>query len=205
MGQSALLPAPRPIVLTDREDIGFGIPRTFTIPEKTAPGQSVLRMRLVSRQWSKVGGQNRSGSAHQGFDWTSGARVAMYLNFMGDQGETALPWSWNAHFIADEWGPTSPASPAEYIDPADWPELCPTDPTCYWGSQRYLADDQPWTNVRDYALPEDEPWYSTGKTPGARVHFVPIGEWQVPGWDGSHEWPYRIEFKQTTLLWLAWE
>ena len=200
----------KPIVLTNRELIGNGIPRSFTIPEKTNPSQDTLRVRLFSRQWTRLGGQNRSGQVHPGFDYSPEAHATAGLHqyFLDDNGGTALPYSWNAHIVLFEWGPTQPASPEEWISAEDWEWACENNPTCYWGAATYNASKDHRDEWREYTLSQTGPyahWYQAGKTPGATVHYVPVGFWEGGAWDGSHAWPIYVKWEQTTLLWLTWE
>lgn len=204
-------PRPKPIILTHRELIGNGVPRAFTIPEKSDPGQTTLQVRLWSRQWTKVGGQNRSGQVHPGFDYTfpinSHATASLHQRFYDEGGGTALPYSWNAHIVLWEWGPTQPASPEEYIDPVDWPWACEGNDTCYWGAATYDGDKSYRDQERNYSITQGDPWYPAAQTPGATVYYIPTLDWHDSQgvWDGSHAWPVAIRWEQTTLLWLWWE
>lgn len=205
LGQSALLPAPRPIVLTYKELLGAGTPRPFQIPQKTHPAQDTLHMALWTRQWSRLGGQNRSGQPHPGFSFMNNAVAGLDMRFEGNDGSAALPGGWNAHFVGHEWGPTEPASPSEWIDPLDWRDECDTNPTCYWGAATYQGDRSYRDTLREYHLHQSDPYYTTGKTPGATVYFTASGWWDGNGWEGDHAWPLLIEFRQTTVLWLNWQ
>lgn len=207
MGQSNLTVQQRPIILTHRELLGYGEVNSFEIPLKTDPSQDTLHMQLFTRQWTRVGGQNRSGESHPGFSFMNNAVAGLDMRFYGDDGSTALPGTWNAHIVGHEWGPTEPASASEFIDPMLWRIECNQDPTCYWGASTYLSGKAYRDDYREYFLEESEPYYQTGKTPGARVHFVSTGWWQDNQgvWDGSHAWPIYVEFEQTTLLYLKWQ
>jgi len=43
------------------------------------------------------------------------ATAGLNQYFIDSNGQTALPFSWNAHIVLFEWGPTLPAP-----NPADW-------------------------------------------------------------------------------------
>lgn len=199
-------PRPRPIVLSYKALLGeTDAPQAFEIPHKLDPSQDTLRMRLWTRQWSRLGGQNRSGEQHPGFSFMNNAVAGLQMYFRDAQGYAALPGSWNAHFVGHEWGPTESAEPSEWIAPEHWRDECDDNPTCYWGAATYQGDRSYRDDTRDYWLHEDDPYYTTGKTPGATVYFSTDGWWDGNGWDGSHAWPVLIEFRQTTVLWLSWE
>ena len=209
-GLTSAAPRPTPIVLTNRELIGYGIPRTFNIPDQP-PATDTLRVQLFTRQWTRVGGQNRSGQVHPGFDYDlenpSHARASLQQNFYDDDGHAGLPGSWNAHLVLWEWGPTLPASPEEFIDPEDWEWACENNPTCYWGAATYDGAKSHRDNWREYTIQQGSPWYPAAQVPGSTIHYVPTLEWlDYQGvWDGSHAWPVAIRWEQTTLLWLSWE
>jgi hypothetical protein len=204
MGSSELVARARPQVLTFKEKLGSGVPRPVRIPAKIDPSHSTLHMALFTRQWSRVGGQNRSGQAHPGFSFGDNAVAGLDMRFEGASGYAALPGSWNGHFVGQEWGPTLPAGPGEWIDQGDWPVRCDEDPTCYWGAATYQGPRSYRDTVREYWIEEGGPYYTEGTTPGATVYFVASGWWDGNGWDGSHAWPVRIDFTQTTILYLEW-
>jgi len=203
---AAATPRPKPIVLTNREMIGAGIPRSFTIPDQPS-GTDTLRVQLFTRQWTRLGGQNRSGQVHPGFDYSPEAAARAGLNqfFVDENGMAAFPSSWNAHIVLFEWGPTLPASPSEWIDPQDWPWACESNPTCYWGAATFNGDKDHRDQWREYTIQQGSPWYPAAQTPGAVVSYIPVLWWDGGEWDGSHAWPVAIEWEQTTLLWLSWE
>ena len=204
-GQSGLTPAPRPQILSLKETLGNGAPVPVHIPHKTAPGQTTLKMRLWTRQWSRVGGQNRSGQPHPGFGYMDNAIAGLDMRFEGSSGYAALPGAWNGHFVGQEWGPTEPAAPGQWIDQNDWPVRCDDDPTCYWGAATYQGPRSYRDTVRDYEIEEGGPYFTEGTTPGNTVYFTASGWWDGNGWDGSHAWPVRIDFTQTTILYLSWQ
>ena len=198
-------PRPMPQILTYKELLGHGAPREVRIPHKLDPSQDTLRMRLWTRQWSRLGGQNRSGQPHPGFSFMDNAIAGLDMRFEGASGYAALPGSWNGHFVGQEWGPTEPAASSEWIDAMDWRDECDDNPTCYWGAATYQGPRSYHDTVREYLVPEGTPYYTEGTTPGNTVYFVASGWWDGGEWDGSHAWPVLIEFRQTTILWLDWQ
>jgi hypothetical protein len=205
MGQTALTPRARPQVLSVKERLGDGTPVPVRIPDKLEPSQSTLHMVLWTRQWSRAGGQNRSGQPHPGFSFLNNAVAGLDMRFEGESGYAALPGGWNGHFVGQEWGPTLPAGPGEWIDQSDWPVRCDEDPTCYWGAATYQGPRSFRDTVREYWIEEGGPHYTEGTTPGNTVYFTASGWWDGAGWDGSHAWPVRIDFTQTTILYLEWQ
>jgi hypothetical protein len=204
MGQSSLAFSQRPQVLSFKEKLGSGVPVPVQIPYKTSPDQTQLHMRLWTRQWSRVGGQNRSGETHPGFGYMNNPVAGLDMRFEGSDGYAALPGSWNGHFVGQEWGPTESASPGEWIDQSDWPVRCEEDPTCYWGAATYQGPRSYRDTMREYVIEEGGPYWTQGTIPGNIVYFTASGWWDGNGWDGSHAWPVRIDFTQTTVLYLEW-
>jgi hypothetical protein len=203
------------IVLSYKEMLGNGVPRQFNIPYKRDPSFDTLNVRLFTRQWTRLGGQNRSNHVHPGFDdpfygenpELGSATAGLNQYFIDSNGATALPSSWNAHMVLFEWGPTLPApNPADWIPMEDWDWACENNPTCYWGAATYDTNRSFRDTWREYDILESEPWYHPGLQEGNTIYYVPVGFWNGGEWDGSsHEWPIRIDWRQTTILWLTWQ
>jgi len=199
-GLTSVAPRQKPIVLTSGQEVGYGATATFEIPARPE-GTSYLRMTARWSWFPLVGGQNRSGQAHPGYSTGSGEWVSMKHAFVTDEGDPGLPYMIAYRAIGQEWGPTQPASPGEWIDPEEWPERCASDPTCYWGPQEFNPNEP----QRFGATWVIEPGYYWDAEPGSQITYVTLGHWGVDSWPGTHEWPRRVSWRSSALLWLSWE
>jgi len=205
MGQSNLCVQRRPIVLTREEEIGYGFVTRFQIPERQ-PNQEILHFDLVHRWWPLIGGQNRSTEVHPGYGGSSGNSVGVQHIFAKDDGTPALPGLFAYCGVGQEWGPTIPAtSPEQWVDPEDWPEVCPGNPTCYWGTSAGMYDpNQPYSDEWSHTLfPIGSMYWNVDS--GDWVNYLTEGYWNIPDWDGSHNWPRKVSWKSTLIIWVYWE
>lgn len=198
-GGSLTSSSPRPAPLLHvQADMAEGGSWSFVVPERPTPAHTRFEW-TVSYTWLPlVGGQNRSGAPHPGFPMFSGSYINLWHHYVREDGTQALPGMGTSRAIHDEWGPTLPAGDLEHV-PVDELHAHADDPTVYWGPPRFNPTE-PLRFVTAHVL---EPGWLCPE-PGERVWLVPAGVWAVEGWDGSHEWPYRVDWNETVVAWGRW-
>lgn len=179
-------------------DMADGGAYSFVVPPKPHPTFTRFEWRVVYSYRALVGGQNRSGAPHPGYEMFSGSFVHLWHYFVRDDGSLALPGMGASRAIHNEWGPTLPAPESGHVPIEELP-LHADDPSVYWGP-RAFNPDEPVVVATSHTL--DGSWMLP--QPGERVTLVTEGVWAVEGWDGSHAWPYRIDWLETVVAWGRW-
>lgn len=181
-------------------DMADGVAVPFTIPERPHPSFTHFEWEVHYRWIALVGGQNRSGAAHPGYDLFSGSSVNLWHWFVDADGHHALPGMGTSRAISFEWGETQPATPEQFV-PNELIDQHADDPSVYWGP-RPFNPDVPQEVHANYVL---EPGGWLTPEPGQEVWLVTQAWWNVEGWPlGTHEWTGRVDWNETIVAYGRW-
>jgi len=179
---------------------------TFKIPPLPDGDDSsayVLRVRYTLDGQVVSGGQNRSSVSHPGIPYAppavwDGAQIKLRFEpadlplGQSPPGIYFAGWAWTSQAITN-WGPTAPATPAQYLDTDTWESAYAAgDQTVYWGP----GSSSP---PGPFQYDDLSPSWIPGTAPGTEVAVVLDIDWQVSHWPDGHAWPMTHFFDVASI------